>query len=183
MLPAGKTILFTSRAGIGTAAILRSSACTNQGFQSFVVHDDTDVNFIFAMIPAIKRWACVHASGSTFLEISGKALASMSICAPCLSEQKMIGSVFSDFDTLITLHQRKEINIKAGASSILPRHFTDCMNSSFYMLTPRVLSVSAIFASSSLISFLSCSSIRRTSSRSICSSSSNVSTYLGILRL
>ena len=121
MLPAGKTILFTSRAGIGTAAILRSSACTNQGFQSFVVHDDTDVNFIFAMIPAIKRWACVHASGSTFLEISGKALASMSICAPCLSEQKMIGSVFSDFDTLITLHQRKLEHVKLLKRGLLQK--------------------------------------------------------------
>ncbi len=123
MLPAGKTILFTSRAGIGTAAILRSSACTNQGFQSFVVHDDTDVNFIFAMIPAIKRWACVHASGSTFLEISGKALASMSICAPCLSEQKMIGSVFSDFDTLITLHQRKLEHVKLLKKALLQQMF------------------------------------------------------------
>ena len=34
LLPAGKTILFTSRAGIGNTAILRRSACTNQGFQS-----------------------------------------------------------------------------------------------------------------------------------------------------
>ena len=39
MLPADKTILFTSRAGIGNTAILRHSACTNQGFQSLVIGD------------------------------------------------------------------------------------------------------------------------------------------------
>jgi len=43
LLPAGKTILFTSRAGIGNTAILLRSACTNQGFQSLVMNDDIDV--------------------------------------------------------------------------------------------------------------------------------------------
>ena len=47
LLPAGKTILFTSRAGIGNTAILRRSACTNQGFQSLVVNDDADVYFVY----------------------------------------------------------------------------------------------------------------------------------------
>ena len=37
VLPAGRTILFTSRAGIGKTAILRRSGATNQGFQSIVL--------------------------------------------------------------------------------------------------------------------------------------------------
>ena len=72
LLPAGKTILFTSRAGIGNTAILRRSACTNQGFQSLVVNDDTDVYFVYSMTDRIKKFAEQKASGSTFLEISGK---------------------------------------------------------------------------------------------------------------
>ena len=36
ILPANKTVLFTSRAGIGNMAILQRSAATNQGFQSLV---------------------------------------------------------------------------------------------------------------------------------------------------
>ena len=107
MLPAGRTILFTSRAGIGSTAILRRSACTNQGFQSLVVNDSTDVYFVYSATPLIKRWAEVHASGSTFLEISGRALAGMPFRVPSLSEQRLIGALFRDVDDLITLRQRE----------------------------------------------------------------------------
>lgn len=105
MLPANKTILFTSRAGIGNTAILRRSACTNQGFQSLVVNDTADVDFIYSLSGNIKRKAETKASGSTFLEISGKQLAEIEISAPSLDEQRQIGAFFRQLDSLITLHQ------------------------------------------------------------------------------
>lgn len=107
LLPAGKTILFTSRAGIGNTAILRRSACTNQGFQSLVVNDDTDVHFVYSMTDRIKKFAEQKASGSTFLEISGKGLAAGEFAFPSKDEQTAIGSMFKQLDHLITLHQRK----------------------------------------------------------------------------
>ena len=107
LLPAGKTILFTSRAGIGNTAILRRSACTNQGFQSLVVNDDTDVYFIYSMTDRIKKFAEQKASGSTFLEISGKGLAAGEFVFPSKEEQTAIGSMFKQLDHLITLHQCK----------------------------------------------------------------------------
>ena len=107
LLPAGKTILFTSRAGIGNTAILRRSACTNQGFQSLVVNDDTDVYFVYSMTDRIKNFAEQKASGSTFLEISGKGLAAGEFAFPSKDEQTAIGSMFKQLDHLITLHQRK----------------------------------------------------------------------------
>ena len=110
LLPAGKTILFTSRAGIGNAAILRRSACTNQGFQSLVVNDDTDVYFVYSMTDRIKKFAEQNASGSTFLEISGKGLAAGEFAFPSKDEQTAIGSMFKQLDHLITLHQRKRCN-------------------------------------------------------------------------
>lgn len=106
MLPADKTILFTSRAGIGNTAILRHSACTNQGFQSLVI-GDADVYFVYSMSERIKKWAEEKASGSTFLEISGRQLETMPVNLPSLVEQQAIGSFFSHLDDLITLHQRK----------------------------------------------------------------------------
>lgn len=105
LLPAGKTILFTSRAGIGNTAILRRSACTNQGFQSLVVNDDTDVYFVYSMTDRIKKFAEQKASGSTFLEISGKGLAAGEFAFPSKDEQTAIGSMFKQLDDLITLHQ------------------------------------------------------------------------------
>ena len=106
LLPAGKTILFTSRAGIGNTAILRRSACTNQGFQSLVVNDDTDVYFVYSMTDRIKKFAERKASESTFLEISGKGLAAGEFAFPSKDEQAAIGSMFKQLDSLITLHQR-----------------------------------------------------------------------------
>ena len=107
LLPAGKTILFTSRAGIGNTAILRRSACTNQGFQSLVVNDDTDVYFVYSMTDRIKKFAEQKASGSTFLEISGKGLAAGEFAFPSKDEQTAVGSMFKQLDHLITLHQRE----------------------------------------------------------------------------
>ena len=125
MLPAERTILFTSRAGIGNMAILRRSGCTNQGFQSLVVDDCNDTYFIYSMGDSIKEYAERNASGSTFLEISGKQLACMSTMVPSLSEQALIGSFFRDLDDLITLHQRKPDRV-SNAVCALRRVFVAC---------------------------------------------------------
>ena len=107
MLPANKTILFTSRAGIGKMAILVKPACTNQGFQSLVLKDDIAPYFIYSMESRIKNKAERIAAGSTFLEISGKLLGCISLHMPKNTEQQKIGTFFSNLDNLITLHQRK----------------------------------------------------------------------------
>lgn len=107
MLPAGRTILFTSRAGIGTTAILRRSACTNQGFQSLVLRDEVNIYFVYSMSARIKAYAESKASGSTFLEISGKQLAEMELMLPNRAEQDAIGDFFTSLDNLITLHLRE----------------------------------------------------------------------------
>ena len=107
MLPADRTILFTSRAGIGNTAILRRPACTNQGFQSLVVNDKADVYFVYSMTDKIKKHAEQKASGSTFLEISGKGLAAGEFFIPSKDEQRIVGNYFRGIDNLITLHQRK----------------------------------------------------------------------------
>ena len=123
LLPAGKTILFTSRAGIGNTAILRRSACTNQGFQSLVVNDDTDVYFVYSMTDRIKKFAERKASGSTFLEISGKGLAAGEFAFPSKEEQTAIGSMFKQLDSLITLHQRKYDKLVIFKKSMLEKMF------------------------------------------------------------
>jgi len=103
-----KTILFTSRAGIGDTAILSSVGSTNQGFQSIVLDEKTDTYFLYSMTHLIKGYALKYASGSTFLEISGKTLAKMLVNLPSLSEQEKIGSLFLNLDNFITLTQRSQ---------------------------------------------------------------------------
>ena len=107
ILPAHKTVLFTSRAGIGNTAILQAPAATNQGFQSMVLHDDINTYFVYSMTDMIKAKAERVASGSTFAEISGKMLGNLEFMFPSKPEQDKIGGYFESLDNLITLHQHK----------------------------------------------------------------------------
>ena len=123
VLPANRTILFTSRAGIGKTAILRRSGATNQGFQSIVLKDGLNPYFIFSMSNKIKEKAEAVASGSTFLEISGKALGNLDVMLPDKSEQELIGEYFEALDHLITLHQRKYESLMQIKKSMLRKMF------------------------------------------------------------
>ena len=123
VLPANRTILFTSRAGIGKTAILRRPGATNQGFQSIVLKDGFNPYFIFSMSDSIKGKAEAVASGSTFLEISGKALGNLDVMLPNKQEQDQIAGCFEALDTLITLHQRKLEKLKNMKKSMLEKMF------------------------------------------------------------
>ncbi|WP_061996790.1 restriction endonuclease subunit S [Clostridium sp. ATCC 25772] len=123
ILPPDKTILFTSRAGIGDMAILKHQGATNQGFQSLVLMEEVDTYFIYSMGHLIKKYAEKNASGSTFLEIAGRTLGQMPILMPSINEQTQIGIFFKALDNTITLHQRKLDKIKALKKSYLTDMF------------------------------------------------------------
>ena len=123
ILPAHKTVLFTSRAGIGNMAILKRPAATNQGFQSLVCHDDIDPYFMFSMGDSIKAKAERVAAGSTFAEISGKKLGELEFMFPDTDEQKAISVYFKNLDHLITLHQCKMEKLQTIKKSLLRSMF------------------------------------------------------------
>ena len=123
ILPAHKTVLFTSRAGIGNTAILRTPAATNQGFQSMVLNDDINPYFVYSMTYMIKAKAERVASGSTFAEISGKMLGNLEFMFPSKPEQDKIGGYFESLDNLITLQQRKLEKLKNIKKSMLEKMF------------------------------------------------------------
>lgn len=123
ILPAGNTILFTSRAGIGDMAILAKPGATNQGFQSFVVKEGFSPYFLYSAGKQIKEFALKHASGSTFLEISGKQLGCMKIRIPCSEEQTTIGNYFQKLDMLISQHQQKHDKLNNIKKAMLEKMF------------------------------------------------------------
>ncbi|MFU2058969.1 restriction endonuclease subunit S [Avibacterium volantium] len=124
LLPAHKTILFTSRASIGDMAILLKSSTTNQGFQSFVVDEEkADIYFLYSLGFKIKHFALKNATGSTFLEISKKQLEKMEISIPTLPEQQKIGNLFKQLDRLITLHKRKWDDVILLKKALLQKMF------------------------------------------------------------
>ena len=114
LLPGKKTILFTSRAGIGDMAIMKTDGSTNQGFQSWIVKPDiTDIYFLYSLGGNLKKQALRKASGSTFLEISNSEVKKLSLYLPDFEEQTIIGKIIKLIDKLITLQQRKLELLKA----------------------------------------------------------------------
>ena len=123
ILPAYKTILFTSRAGIGNTAIITSDGATNQGFQSLVIKEKMDLYFLYTTSYKIKEMALQIASGSTFLEISGKSLSKLEILLPNFEEQTKIGEFFKHIDDLITVNERELNKLKELKKSYLKDMF------------------------------------------------------------
>jgi len=123
MLPVG-TVLFTSRAGIGKTAILTKEGCTNQGFQSIIPHkDELDSYFVFSRTDELKRYGETVGAGSTFVEVSGKQMANMTISIPAtMGEQRQIGTYFRNLDNLIILHQRKLEMLKSMLEKMFPKN-------------------------------------------------------------
>lgn len=123
VLPADRTVLFTSRAGIGKMAILKSPAATNQGFQSLILKDGYSCYFIYSMNRTIKAKAESIASGSTFLEISGKVLGCLEVSVPSEEEQHHIAKFFESLDDIITLHRRKLEHLQNIKKACLEKMF------------------------------------------------------------
>ena len=123
LLPAFKTILFTSRAGIGDVGILTEASATNQGFQSLVVNEGTDVYFLYSYSDQIKKYALKHSAGSTFLEISGKELGKMDLSIPSLQEQTAIGSFFRTLDDLLASYKDNLANYQSLKATMLSKMF------------------------------------------------------------
>lgn len=119
-----KTVLITSRAGVGNMGILKYPASTNQGFQSFIPDSNTDEYFIYSMQPFISRIANRWASGSTFTEISGKQMAKIEIGIPDTSEQKKISELMKIIDNLIAANEDKLEQLKTLKKLLMQKIFS-----------------------------------------------------------
>ena len=101
MLPKG-TVLFSSRAPIGYCAIAENDICTNQGFKSIIPNENTDSLFLYYLLKSNIDAIANHASGTTFPEISGKAMEEIEVLIPeDKNEQKQIARVLNVFDRKI----------------------------------------------------------------------------------
>ena len=100
LLPPG-SILMTSRASIGYAAITQTSISTNQGFQSIICGENLHNLYALYQIRYRKSELERLAAGSTFSEISSKNVRSFSVVVPPLQEQKKIASILISVDKVI----------------------------------------------------------------------------------
>ena len=112
-------ILMSSRAPIGLLAINRYECCTNQGFKSLILNKDIcDVDYVYYYLKHHIREIESLGSGTTFKEVSKKALQSFEFSLPELEVQLKISKLLSDIDAKITLNRSINHNLEAMAKQL-----------------------------------------------------------------
>ena len=105
LVPQG-AVLLSTRAPIGYTAIAACPLATNQGFRSLVPSDRILSAYLYywltANVPELQR----HATGSTFAELSGRALKQLRIPLPPMSVQHRLTQVLGALDDKIELNRR-----------------------------------------------------------------------------
>ncbi len=96
LLPNG-SIVVTTRATLGLTAVTERELATNQGFKNLIPNAGWNNLFLCYKIRALSNEMIKRASGTTFLEISGKQFALMEIAAPEpeSEEQDLIANAIS----------------------------------------------------------------------------------------
>ena len=112
------SILLCTRATIGELKLSGVPMATNQGFKNLWSNNSGDVNYLYYLLQTKKKDMIELSIGSTFLEISKKALCSILLQTPSLFEQKCIAEALSDVDDMISSLEKliaKKKAVKQGA--------------------------------------------------------------------
>jgi type I restriction enzyme S subunit len=122
LMPTG-TVLFSSRAPIGYVAIAANPVSTNQGFKSFILKGELSPDFVYYYLKRAKNLAVGLASGTTFLEISGKNAARIPIpIAPLDEQHRIVAEIEKQFTRLeagVASLKRVQIGLKRYRASVL----------------------------------------------------------------
>lgn len=123
LLPKG-TLLFSSRATIGEIGIASKECTTNQGFQSFVVSQNNEPDFLYNWIIKNKKEFIRRASGSTFLEIGKSEIKKIKINIPQRTEQEKIATFLTAVDNKIEQLNKKQDLLKKYKKSLMQKLFS-----------------------------------------------------------
>ena len=121
LMPPG-SVLMTSRATIGFAAINKVHVVTNQGFANLICNENVDNIYLLYLIRFMKKQIERLANGSTFLEINKTTLRKVLISLPSYTEQQKIALILSCVDETIekNILQKKQLeSVKKGLMQVL----------------------------------------------------------------
>ena len=122
-----KTILFTSRAPIGYVAIAEQTVCTNQGFKSIVPNAKVNPLFLYYLLVYNKEAIEAMGSGTTFKEVSGKAMRAVKVHIPSdMQSQIKIASLLDSIDSKIEANAKLNDNLQQQAASIFAEWLNTC---------------------------------------------------------
>jgi len=117
VLPA-QSVLLTTRATIGAAAIAALPVTTNQGFQSLVGKKSIDSLWLYYCVTSRSRELMRRGAGSTFREVSRDAVRSFPVLLPPLPEQRAIAAVLDSVDASIERARDYRIVLSSAVTSI-----------------------------------------------------------------
>jgi type I restriction enzyme S subunit len=142
VMPPG-SVHFSSRAPIGYVAISAVPMATNQGFKSLVPKSDVFSEYVYYYLKSAKNLATEHASGTTFLEISGKAFGALSIpVAPHREQRRIVAKIeelFSELDKGVEALTTAREQLKAYRMSILKSAFDGQLTTDWRRVNPSML--------------------------------------------
>lgn len=122
------TVMLSSRAPIGYVVIADNEIATNQGFKSFLPSSCYLPKYLYFYLKNNKELLESHASGTTFLELSGKNAALIEFPLPPLAEQQRIvdriESLIDQLDQAKELIQAALDSFENRKAAILHQAFT-----------------------------------------------------------
>ncbi len=124
ILPKG-TVLLSSRAPVGYLAIAKNEVSTNQGFRNLIPNSETDNLFLFYLLKNNVEYLKSQAAGTTFGELAGSTLKSLSFLFPPLPEQRAIAHILGTLDDKIELNRRMNETLEQMARAIFKSWFVD----------------------------------------------------------
>jgi type I restriction enzyme S subunit len=127
ILPKG-VVLLSSRAPVGYLAIAKNEVSTNQGFRNLISNSETNNLFLFYLLKNNVEYLKSQSTGTTFGELAGSTLKSLSFYFPPLTEQKAIASVLSSLDDKIDLLHRQNKTLEAMGETLFRQWFVEEAN-------------------------------------------------------
>lgn len=124
LIPAG-SVLLTTRAPIGYVAMAKNSIATNQGFRSLVPCEELAPEFLYYWLLINTSELERHASGSTFKELSGRALARITLPLPPKWEQRRIVATLGSLDDKIELNHRMAMTLDEAVKTLFRSWFVE----------------------------------------------------------
>lgn len=120
------SVLLTSRAPIGYVALAGKELCTNQGFKSIVCNREYILpGYLYYYLKKSKDLLESIATGSTFKEVSGKAVKNFQIKIPDVKSQRIILEILSNIDKKIENNTEIICNLEQISQTLFKRWFID----------------------------------------------------------
>ena len=126
VMPAG-SVHFSTRAPIGYIVISSESLSTNQGFKSLVPTPGIFNEYVYYYLMASRDYARKRASGTTFLELSGRAFGDLPIpLAPTAIQHNIVAKIeelFSELDKGIKSLKTARTKLNVYRQAVLKHAF------------------------------------------------------------